>query len=145
MQKQMGQLSGGRILNIFVRGQSLNRRHQIFLSWVSRQLFRMIFYHYALNCHAHWLAHNGPAIWGVCVTWRSIGQCPGTLGRKLSRCKEGMPCPDERSETGARFLESGYKFPGLYVYRGTMLINEQESVILQKLNKWVPVQCRVTN
>jgi hypothetical protein len=24
------------------------------------------------------------------------------LARKLSRCKEGMPCPDERSETGAR-------------------------------------------
>jgi hypothetical protein len=57
-----------------------------------------------------WMAHNGPAIWGVCVTWRSTGQCPGTLGRKLSRraprerseqrgCKEGM----------ARFLPSRHK------------------------------------
>jgi hypothetical protein len=40
----------------------------------------------------------------------STGQGPGTLARKLSRCKEGMPCPDERSETGAHFLPSWYKF-----------------------------------
>jgi hypothetical protein len=33
---------------------------------------------------------NGPAIWGGCVTRRSIRQGPGTLARKLSRCKEGM-------------------------------------------------------
>jgi len=37
---------------------------------------------------------NGPAIWGGCVTRRSIRAVPstrdGTLARKLSRCKEGM-------------------------------------------------------
>ena len=43
---------------------------------------------------------NGPAIWGGCVTRRSTGQGPGTLARKLSRCKEGM----------AHFLPSWYKF-----------------------------------
>jgi hypothetical protein len=40
----------------------------------------------------------------------STGQGPGTLARKLSRCKEGMLCPDEQSETGAHFLLSWYKF-----------------------------------
>ena len=40
------------------------------------------------------------------------GQGPGTLARKLSRCKEGM----------AWFLQSGYKFFGLYEFRGTELI-----------------------
>jgi hypothetical protein len=37
---------------------------------------------------------NVPAIWGGCVTRRSIRAVPstrdGTLARKLSRCKEGM-------------------------------------------------------
>jgi hypothetical protein len=32
----------------------------------------------------------------------STGQSPVSLAGKLSQCKEGMPCPDERSETGAR-------------------------------------------
>jgi len=40
------------------------------------------------------------------------GQSPGTLARKLSRCKEGM----------AHFLPSGYNFCELYEYRGTSLI-----------------------
>jgi hypothetical protein len=44
----------------------------------------------------------------------------------------------------ARFLESVYKLPGVYVCRGIMLINEQDLVTLQKLNKWALVQCRVT-
>ena len=42
----------------------------------------------------------------------STGQNPGTLARKLSRCKEGM----------AHFLPSGYKFCELYACRGTILI-----------------------
>ena len=42
----------------------------------------------------------------------STGQGPGTLARKLSRCKEGM----------AHFLPSGYKFCKLYECRGTSLI-----------------------
>jgi hypothetical protein len=36
------------------------------------------------------LKPNGPAIWGGCVTRRKHRQGPGTLARKLSRCKEGM-------------------------------------------------------
>jgi hypothetical protein len=40
------------------------------------------------------------------------GQGPGTLARKLSRCKEGM----------AHFLPSRYKFCELYECRGTRLI-----------------------
>ena len=43
---------------------------------------------------------NGPAIWGGCVTRRSIRAESGTLAEKLSRCKEGM----------AHFLPSWYKF-----------------------------------
>ena len=47
---------------------------------------------------------NGPAIWGGCVTRRSIraeSRYPAAGGTtKLSRCKEGM----------AHFLTSGYKF-----------------------------------
>jgi hypothetical protein len=42
----------------------------------------------------------------------STGQSPGTLARRLSRCKEGM----------AHFLPSRYKFRELYECRGTMLI-----------------------
>ena len=42
----------------------------------------------------------------------STGQGPGTLARKLSRCKEGM----------AHFLQSRYKFCKLYACRGTSLI-----------------------
>jgi hypothetical protein len=42
----------------------------------------------------------------------STGQGPGTLARKLSRCKEGM----------AHFLPSRYKFCELYECRGTSLI-----------------------
>ena len=42
----------------------------------------------------------------------STGQSPGTLARKLSRCKEGM----------AHFLPSRYKFCELYECRGTSLI-----------------------
>jgi hypothetical protein len=42
----------------------------------------------------------------------STGQSPGTLARKLSRCKEGM----------AHFLQSRYKFCGLYECCGTSLI-----------------------
>jgi hypothetical protein len=42
----------------------------------------------------------------------STGQDPGTLARKLSRCKEGM----------AHFLPSGYKFCEHYECRGTSLI-----------------------
>jgi hypothetical protein len=37
----------------------------------------------------------------------STGQGPGTLARKLSRCKEGEPAP---LEAGAHFLPSWYKF-----------------------------------
>jgi hypothetical protein len=33
---------------------------------------------------------NGPAIKGGCVTRREYRLNPGTLARKLSRCKEGM-------------------------------------------------------
>jgi hypothetical protein len=33
---------------------------------------------------------NGPAIKGGCVTRRQHRADPGTLARKLSRCKEGM-------------------------------------------------------
>jgi hypothetical protein len=40
----------------------------------------------------------------------STGQGPGTLAEKLSRCKEGMPCPDERSETGARVFAIQVQF-----------------------------------
>ena len=43
---------------------------------------------------------------------KSTGQSPGTLARKLSRCKEGM----------AHFLPSWYKFCELYECRGTRLI-----------------------
>jgi len=35
---------------------------------------------------------NGPAIKGGCVTRRKHRAGPGTLARKLSRCKEGMAC-----------------------------------------------------
>ena len=42
----------------------------------------------------------------------STGQGPGTLARKLSRCKEGM----------AHFLPSWYKFIEHYACRGTSLI-----------------------
>jgi hypothetical protein len=38
----------------------------------------------------HAINHNGPAIWGGCVTRRKHRHDPGTLARKLSRCKEGM-------------------------------------------------------
>jgi hypothetical protein len=42
----------------------------------------------------------------------STGQGPGTLARKLSRCKEGM----------AHFLPSRYKFCELYECCGTSTI-----------------------
>jgi hypothetical protein len=55
------------------------------------------------------LKPNGPAIWGGCVTRRSI-RAPrvlgaGTLARSPersegSRCKEGEPAPQERSACG---------------------------------------------
>ena len=36
------------------------------------------------------MKHNGPAIWGGCVTRRKHRQSPGTLAWILSRWKEGM-------------------------------------------------------
>jgi hypothetical protein len=36
------------------------------------------------------ITYNGPAIKGGCVTRHKHRQSPGTLVRKLSRCKEGM-------------------------------------------------------
>jgi hypothetical protein len=47
------------------------------------------------------LFNNGPAIKGGCFTQRKHRADPGTLAAKLSRCQEGMLCPDEPSETGA--------------------------------------------
>jgi len=48
----------------------------------------------------------------LCYPTTASGQCPGTLARKLSRCKEGM----------AHFLLSRQKFCELYECRGTRLI-----------------------
>jgi len=53
------------------------------------------------------------------------GQGPGTLARKLSRCKEGM----------AHFLPSRYKFCELYVCRGTMLIGAANLSPVTKLGE----------
>ena len=54
----------------------------------------------------------------------STGQSPGTLARKLSRCKEGM----------AHFLPSRYKVCELYECRGTSLIG---AAILSPVTKLV--------
>jgi len=51
------------------------------------------------------------------------GQRPGTLARKLSRCKEGM----------AHFLPSRYKFSKLYECRGTILIGAENLSPVTKL------------
>ena len=53
----------------------------------------------------------------------STGQGPGTLARKLSRCKEGM----------AHFLPSRYKFCELYACRGTSLIGDANFSPVTKL------------
>jgi hypothetical protein len=64
----------------------------------------------------HLLCHLTARQYGeVVLPDASTGQGPGTLASKLSRCKEGM----------ARFLESWYKFSGLYECRGTMLIESR--------------------
>jgi hypothetical protein len=41
-------------------------------------------------CKVNFLAANGTAVEGVNVTRRKHRAGPGTLARKLSRCKEGM-------------------------------------------------------
>ncbi len=48
----------------------------------------------------------------VVLPGAASGQSPGTLARKLSRCKEGMAC----------FLPSGTNFIEHYACRGTSLI-----------------------
>ena len=53
----------------------------------------------------------------------STGQGPGTLARKLSRCKEGM----------AHFLPSRWKFCELYACRGTSLIGDANLSPVTKL------------
>ena len=53
----------------------------------------------------------------------STGQSPGTLARKLSRCKEGM----------AHFLPSWYKFSELYECRGTRWIGTASLSLVTKL------------
>ena len=53
------------------------------------------------------------------------GQSPGTLARKLSRCKEGM----------AHFLPSRYKFCELYECRGTRLIGATNLSPVTKLGE----------
>jgi len=59
-------------------------------------------------------------------------QVPGSvhLPRVLGASKLSRRAPRERSEQRgckegmARFLESGYKLPGVYAYRGTMLLSD---------------------
>jgi hypothetical protein len=58
------------------------------------------FFHYVLNCHVvNGLPITARQYGEVVLPDASTGQSPGTLARKLSRCKEGM----------AHFLQSGYR------------------------------------
>ena len=58
---------------IFARGQSPDRKHLVFLSRLSCQGCRIIFYHYALNCHDV----NGLPITGVCLKTFTPGYFSG--------------------------------------------------------------------
>lgn len=63
---------------------------------------------------------NGPAIKGGCGTWRSQpATCPGSLGRELSRWQ---------ARYGACFCSQGTEVCEHYVCRGTMLLDDPESV-----------------
>jgi hypothetical protein len=60
----------------------------------------------------------------LCYPSQAPGTSPGTLARKLSRCKPARLDDVSRSggEGMAHFLPSGYKFYEHYACRGTMLI-----------------------
>jgi hypothetical protein len=85
---------------------------------------------------------NGPAIWGgsryagqVVLPDASTGQSPCSLGRKLSRCKESMLCPDEQSETGARvFAVMVQSLDEHYECRDTKQVKSRFFVTMQDAN-----------
>ena len=81
---------------------------------------------------------NGPAIRGVCVAERTEA-----VGRKSATGQSPGTAVVERSM--ARFLESWYRFSGLYECRGTNILSDWYLVTLQMLYKWEVVQCRGTN
>jgi hypothetical protein len=67
------------------------------------------------------LANNGTAIKGVCVTRRPSGHLSRYFRQEtVTVGKEGMPCPDECSETGARvFAVMVQSLVEYYECRGT--------------------------
>jgi hypothetical protein len=85
-----------------------------------------------MTCHAVCIFANGPAV-SVSKRYPTRAPvCPGTLARKVSRCKEGT----------AQFLPSRCKLAWLYECRGTNKLNRRQIVWLQNAYKLALAQSR---
>ena len=72
---------------------------------------------FVMGAGVRWLKHNGPAIKGGCVTWRSHPATdPGTLARKLSWWQDRY---------GTCFCSPGTDLVKHYECRGTSLIGAE--------------------
>jgi len=82
------------------------------------------------------LKHNGPAIWGGCVTWRSHPATnPGTLAGKLSRWQDRY---------GVLFAYPDTKFIVFVSDRDTRFLSGRKLIRVNKFDKWALVQHRGT-
>jgi hypothetical protein len=81
------------------------------------------------------LKHNGPAIKGGCVTWRSI--------RAGSWYFRQIIVPVQ-ARYGACFCRHGTDFIALRRDRGTMFLSGRELLQVQKFDKWALAQYRGT-
>ena len=82
------------------------------------------------------IAHNGPAIWGGCVTrrqHRAESWYPAPAGQKIVTVQGGY---------GTCFCRHGTKFVALRRGRGTRLLSGREFLPVQKFDKWALAQCR---
>jgi hypothetical protein len=81
---------------------------------------------------------NGTAIKGVCVTRRPSGHLSRYFRQKtVTVGKEGMLCPDEQSETGARvFAVQAVNIVEHYECRGTKQVASRVFVTIQDANFW---------
>ncbi len=80
---------------------------------------------------------NGPAIWGGCVTRRSIR----AVSINFSSASWRIPV---QGGYGTCFCRHGTNFIALRRGRGTMFLSGRELLPVQKFDKWALAQCRGT-
>ena len=79
--------------------------------------------------------YNGPAIWGGCVTRRSIRAESWYFSQKIVTVQGGY---------GTCFCRHGTNFIALRRDRGTRFLSGRELLQVQKFDKWALAQCRGT-